>query len=85
MLKNKTGSGMSSYRTVKVKPHPGPITVDMSDYIKPELRHKPDIIILHCETNDITNDVNTINKMNKLAKEIKENHSSTDIVTSGLI
>ena len=57
----------------------------MIDYIKPELRHKPDIVILHSGTNDIANDVNTVKKMKKLVKEIEENDGSTDIVISGLI
>ena len=47
MLKNITGSGTSRDHSVKMWPHPGATTVDMIDYIKPELRHKPDIIILH--------------------------------------
>ena len=85
MLKNITGSGLSKDHTVKIRPHPGATTVDMIDYIKPELRHKPDIVILHCGTNDITNDVNTVKKMKKLVKEIEENDGSTDIVISGLI
>ena len=85
MLKNITGSGLSKDHTVKIRPHPGATTVDMIDYIKPELRHKPDIVILHCGTNDITNDVNTVKKIKKLVKEIEENDGSTDIVISGLI
>ena len=70
---------------MKIRPHPGATIVDMIDYIKPELRNKPDIIILHCGTNDITNDANTVKKMKKLDKKIKDNDSSTDIVISGLI
>ena len=54
MLKNITGSGSSKDHTIKIRPHPGATTIDMIDYIKPELRHKPDIIILHCGKNDIT-------------------------------
>ena len=57
----------------------------MIDYIKPELRHKPDIVILHCRTNDIANDVNTVKKMKKLVKKIEENDGSMDVVISGLI
>ena len=57
----------------------------MIDYRKPEPRHKPDIVILHCGTNYITNDVNTVKKIKKLAKEIEENDGLTDIVISGLI
>ena len=65
MLKIITGSGLAKDHRVKVRPHPGATTVDMIDYIKPELCHKPDIVILHCGTNDITNDVNTVKKIRK--------------------
>ena len=85
MLKNITGSRLSKYHTVKVRPHPRATTIDMIDYIKPELRHKPDIVFLHCGTNDITNDVNTVKRIKKLVKEIEEDDGSTDIVISGLI
>ena len=37
-------SGISRTNTVKVRPHPGEITVDICDYIKPELCHKPDVM-----------------------------------------
>ena len=57
----------------------------MIDYIKPELRHKPDIIILHSGRNDIINDVKTVEKMKKLVEEIEGNNGSTEIVISGLI
>ena len=72
ILKNITGSGLSKDHTVKIRPHPGVTTIDMIDYIKPELRHKPDIVILHCGTNDITNDVNTVKKIKNLVKEIEK-------------
>ena len=85
ILKNMTGSGLSKDSTVKIRPHPGATTVDMIDYIKPELRHKPDIAILQCGANDITNDVNTVKKIKKLVKETDENDGSTDVVISGLI
>ena len=70
---------------MKIRPHPGATIIDMTDYIKPKLHHKPDIIILHCGANDVTNDVNTVKKGMKLVKEIQENDGSTDIVISRLI
>ena len=73
-FKNITGSEIFRDHTVKIKPYPGATIVDMINYMKPELRHKLDIIILHCGTNGITNDVNTVRKMKKLVKEIKENN-----------
>ena len=85
MLKNITGSGLSKDHTVKITPHPGTTTIDIIDYIKPELRHKPGIVILHCRINDVTKDVITVKKIKKLVKEIEENDGSMDIVISGLI
>ena len=85
MLKNITDLGLSKDHTVKIRPHPGATTIDMIDYITPELRHKLDIVILHCGANDVTNDVNTVKKIKKFVKEIEENDGSTDIVISGLI
>ena len=70
---------------MKIRPHPGATIIDMIDYIKPKLHHKPDIIILHCGANDVTSDVNTVKKGMKLVKEIQENDGSTDIVISRLI
>ena len=72
MIKNITGTGISRSNTVKMRPYPGATTVDICDYIKLELRHKPDVIIIHCGTNDIENEINTVKKIKKLVKEINE-------------
>ena len=72
MIKNITATRISRSNNVKVRPHPGAKAVDTCDYIKPELHHKPDVIIIHCGTNDIENEINTVKKINKLVKEIDE-------------
>ena len=55
-----------------MRPHPGATAADIRDYIKPELRRKPDVIIIHCGSNDIENEINTVKKIKKLVKEIDE-------------
>ena len=72
MIKNITGTGISRSNTVKMRPYPGATTVDICDYIKPELCHKPDVLIIHCGTNDIENEINTVKKIKKLVKEVDE-------------
>ena len=67
-----TGTKISRANTVKMRAHPSATTVDICDYIKPELRHKADVIIIHCGTNDIENEINTVKKIKKLVKEIDE-------------
>ena len=51
---NKEGLSNDKYK-VKVKNHSSAIREDICDFIKPEVRNKPDIIIVHAGTNDITN------------------------------
>ena len=70
MFKNITGTRISGDHTVKIRRHPGATRIDMCDYIKPKLRHQLDVIILHCGTNDISNEINALKKLKKLLKEI---------------
>ena len=65
MIKNITGTGISWENTIKMRPHPGATTIDIRDYIKPELRQKHDVvlIIMHCGTNDIPNDIILFRKL----------------------
>ena len=52
-----------------------------------ELRQNPDVVIVHCETNDIPNNINTVKKIKKLVKEIEENYHENiaQIVISSII
>ena len=70
-----------------MKSHPGATIVGICYYIKPELRHRPDVIIIRCGTNDIENEINTIKKIKKLVKEIDEysKQNPPKVVISSLI
>ena len=87
MIKNITGMGISRDYTVKISPHPGTANIDMCDYIKPELRHQPDVINLNCGKNDILNEINTLKKLKKLLKEIEgyDTHKKPQVVIYSLI
>ena len=56
---------------VKVKNHSGATTEDICDFIKPEVRKKPDIIIVHAGTNDITNNTKSFENYKKITDTIK--------------
>ena len=64
---------------VKVITHPVSTTEDMLDYIKPIARRKPDTLIIHAGTNDLTNGVNTMKKVRKLVKVVCEIDESEKI------
>ena len=54
---------------VNVRFHPGTITEDIVDFIKPVIRKKPDAVIIHAETNDLTNGTNTMKQVHKTLKK----------------
>ena len=86
-IRDKKYTGISRENTIKIRSHPGATTIDISSYIKPELRQKPDVVIVHCGTNDIPNNINTVKKIRKLIKEIDENkhENITQVVISSII
>ena len=49
MVKHITGPGISKNDQVQLKTHPDATTDDIIDYIKPTIRQKPDIVIIHLE------------------------------------
>ena len=72
MVKDINGPGISKNDQVQVKTHPGATTDDIIDYIKTTIRQKPDIVIVHSGTNDLTKDVNTMNRVRKVVAAVKE-------------
>ena len=71
MVKHINGPGISKNDQVQVKTHPGATTDDIIDYIKPSIRQKPDIVIVHSGTNDLTKDVSTMNRVPKVVAAVK--------------
>ena len=45
---------------VNVKLYPGATTKDITDHLRPVMRKKPDAVIIHTGTNDLTSDANTM-------------------------
>ena len=60
MVNNIQENGLNKQHHVQIKRHGGATTLDVKDFIKPIVRRKPDLIIIHAGTNDLTDDnVNT--------------------------
>ena len=73
MIKYLRRDNLSSKNNdVKVDAHPGSTTLDMLDYIKPIVRRKPDVLVIHTGTNDLTKRVNTMKEVRQLVKCVKE-------------
>ena len=74
-------------QNVGVKCFAGATVVDMSEYIKPVLRRKPDNIVLHVGTNDTKNRKATeiMNDIDNLWQEIKVAAPGAELIISKLI
>ena len=85
LLNGISENGLQSKHNVKCRPHSGASSQDMIDFIKPYLRKKPDAIILHCSTNDLTKGVNTIESLEQIVQTAKTESEGTELVISGLV
>ena len=50
----------SSDKSISIMKHPDWSLEDMVDYVKPVVRKKPDTLVIHVGTNDLTKGVNTM-------------------------
>ena len=86
MVNGVDGDGISSkeFRTV-VKSFGGSTSIDMIDYIKPSARKKPDKMVIHVGTNDITKNIeNTVEHFDQLIKTVHDISPNTQICFSEL-
>ena len=67
---------------VKVKPFGGSTTEDMLDHVRPILKRKPDMLIFHVGTNDLTNKIDTIENLEKLVTQVKDANANIQIAIS---
>ena len=70
---------------VYIKSFPGATCEDMSDYVKPSLKHSPDLLIIHAGTNDLRSSTpeEVTERLVNLATSMKT--SENQIVISSLI
>ena len=66
IVKHLTGPGISKKNNIKIKTNPGATTKVIIDYIKPSIRKKLDLLLVHSGTNDLTNGINTMTKIRKV-------------------
>ena len=69
----------SSDKSISIMKHPGCSSEDMVDYVKPVARKKPDTLIIHVGTNDLSKGVNTMKKVRKCVKVIRELDNTKNI------
>ena len=65
MLNGVDEKGSSKSHNAKTKNHPGATSEDILDEIDDLLKVKPDCLLVHVGTNDLTNNVNLLNSVRK--------------------
>ena len=65
MLNGVNEKGLSKSHNVKVKNYPGATSENILDKIDDLLKVKPDFLLGHAGTNDLTNNVNLLNSVKK--------------------
>ena len=76
--------GLKRKHNVKVRAHPGASMQDIKDHIRPVIRGKPDSVITHAGTNDLTKNVDTQEMIREIVEESKKESPSKMIVLSSL-
>ena len=85
LLNGISEKGLSRDHQVTVKNLPGGTTEKVLEEIEDLVADKPDCIIIHAGTNDITNSINSLNSVKKIVKDVKKSSPNTRLVFSSIL
>ena len=85
MLNDIHERGLSKQQQVKIQNFPGGTSETILDVVDTLVTDKPDCIIVHAGTNDITKGINSLNSVKKIVKKVKQTSPNTKVVFSSLI
>ena len=71
--------GLSHQHRVKVVNKPGPTSDRILDEIDDVIKSKPEHLVIHVGTNDLTNGINLLNDAKKIVKKITKKLFKTSI------
>ena len=86
ILNGLSEQGLRKQHNVRIRAHSGATSLDIKDHIRPIMRRKPDCVLVHCGTNDLTNKdgIDTIETIKEIISEAKDESPHTTIVLSSL-
>ena len=71
---------LSKQQQVKIQNLPGGASETILDEVDTLVADKPDCIIVHAGTNDITKGINSLNSVKKIVKKVKQTSPNTKVV-----
>ena len=86
ILNGLSEQGLRKRHIVRIRAHSGATSLDIKDHIRPIMRRKPDCVLVHCGTNDLSNKdgIDTIETIKEIISEAKDEYPHTTIVLSSL-
>ena len=84
MLNGLHEKGLSMNHIVKVKSYPSGTSVKILNNIDDIVKNKPDCLIIHAGTNDLTYGINLLNQAKKVVMQVKKVSQNTKIVFSSI-
>ena len=85
LLNGLNDRGLSKNGNVKTRKYPGASTSDMIYHAIPTIERKPEIIMCHAGTNDLTNKIDTLTNCQTIVNKIKKKSLHAKIAISSLI
>ena len=85
MLNNVNSRGISKSKKVEVLNFPGATSNDILRKIDDVLNRKPESLIVHAGTNDLTNEINLLNNVKKIVTKTKQKSPKTVTSFSNII
>ena len=80
MLNGIHEGGLSKQQQLKIQNLPGGTSETILDEVDTLVADKPDCIIVHAGTNDITKGINSLNSVKKIVKKVKQTSPNTKVV-----
>ena len=86
-VERHNGEGMQKNHNVHIERHPGATTLDIMDHVKSVIRKKPDLIIIHAGTNDLTckEEIDTVVNLSSIIEEARRVSPETKITLSSIV
>ena len=85
MLNNINVRGLSKSKKVDVLNFPGATSSDIVNELDEVLKAKPESLIIHIGTNDLTNNINLLTNVKKIVNKVKKTSPDTVLSFSDIV
>ena len=70
---------------LRVTNHLGATAEEICDHLKPEIRKKPDVVIIHAGTNDLTNNSKSLENYKRMTDSVRSKLPNCKLAISNVL